>query len=69
MVSYWHLAAACCIPQLNPTARQREREVFRQVAQDQAKFAANGAKNHLHGCGRWEAHAVVTVPKKTSRAK
>lgn len=31
MISFWHLSAVCCIPLPNPSARLREREIFRLV--------------------------------------
>jgi hypothetical protein len=46
--SFWHLAAACCVPTVDPKARRREKEIFRQVASD----AKNSGK--VASPGRWD---------------
>jgi hypothetical protein len=48
MISYWYLSAVCCIPLPNPSARLREREIFRLVPtalsprQTSSRFAKKG---------------------------
>ncbi len=42
-MSYWHLAAACCFPNLNPERRLREQEIFaeaREAAQRRGDAAS-----------------------------
>ncbi|MEI9998108.1 MAG: hypothetical protein WDO13_02515 [Verrucomicrobiota bacterium] len=52
MISFWHLTAVCCVPQLNPERRIREQEIFRQAASDAARrqVRPNGARAR----GRWD---------------
>ena len=59
MITFWHLAAVCCIPAPNPAARQREREVLRLAAQVQAKLAEIDPKKQ----GRWEAATIASTKK------
>jgi len=58
MISFWHLAAVCCLPVPNPKARFREQEIFCQVNVD----IANHAKEVSHGRRRARSD-VNTKPK------
>jgi hypothetical protein len=52
MISFWHLTAVCCIPQLNPERRSSEREIFRAAAADAPRRASTMPPIR----GRWELH-------------
>jgi hypothetical protein len=49
MISFWYLSAVCCIPLPNPSARLREREIFRLVptvlnGKGSTRFANKGGR-------------------------
>ena len=56
MISFWHLTAVCCVPQLNPERRAREQEIFRDVAEDtDRKVSKTGPRVR----GRWELRELA----------
>jgi hypothetical protein len=60
MISFWHLTAVCCVPQLNPERRTREQEIFAEVAQDHArKVPKHGPRVR----GRWELRELALAGK------
>ena len=60
MISFWHLTAVCCVPQLNPERRAREQEIFREVAEDHArKVPKHGPRIR----GRWELRELALAGK------
>jgi hypothetical protein len=50
---FWHLAAVCCIPTANPTARAREKEIYRAVAEESKKLA------RVTSPGRWDENKAL----------
>jgi hypothetical protein len=54
-MSYWHLAAACCFPNLNPERRIREQEIFAE-ARDAAQRRDDVIPPRR---GRWEARPLT----------
>jgi hypothetical protein len=61
MISFWHLTAVCCVPKLNPERRQREREIFQEVAQDAARRVVRGSQARVRG--RWELRELELAGK------
>jgi hypothetical protein len=60
MISFWHLTAVCCVPQLNPERRTRELEIFQEVADDTArKVPKHGPRVR----GRWELRELALANK------
>ncbi len=60
MISFWHLSAVCCVPNLNPERRVREQEIFRDVAKDTSRRAP---KNGPRIRGRWELRELALAGK------
>jgi hypothetical protein len=61
MISFWHLTAVCCVPQLNPERRTRELEIFREVAQDAPRRVLKSPNARARG--RWELREMALAGK------
>jgi len=60
MISFWHLTAVCCVPQLNPERRTRELEIFAEVEGDTARRVP---KTGPRVRGRWELRELALAGK------
>ena len=60
MISFWHLTAVCCVPNLNPERRTREKAIFREVANDTSRRVPRGANRAR---GRWELRELALAGK------
>jgi len=61
MISFWHLTAVCCVPQLNPERRLREQEIFQEVATDTARRVPKHGPR-VRGC--WELREMALAAAK-----
>jgi hypothetical protein len=61
MISFWHLTAVCCVPNLNPERRAREQEIFREVARDVSRRQVNNSGPRVRG--RWELRGLALAGK------
>ena len=61
MISFWHLTAVCCVPNLNPERRTREQEIFRQVANDSSRRVLKSPNARVRG--RWERRELALTGK------
>jgi hypothetical protein len=61
MISFWHLTAVCCVPNLNPERRVREQEIFLEVAQDAPRRVVKSPNARVRG--RWELRELALAGK------
>ncbi len=60
MISFWHLTAVCCVPNLNPERRAREQEIFHETTSDTARRVP---KTGPRVRGRWELRELALAGK------